>query len=429
MFGWELPPYNSGGLGTATLGLTEGLAPLGVNIDLVLPKVFGPYPYDHMRVLDASEYTNLDTLQHQLKLTEIEKRLLAQALAYGSQISVDEKKRIKIKHSAGGMPISPDVQASWYAYQAAAIANENEGYDIIHAHDWMTYYCGIAARRVSQIKGKPVPYVAHIHATEWDRCSDFGDPHITAIEREGLRAADRVIAVSHYTKQVVHKQYQIPLNRISVVHNGIPSNKQPERYDLHELKKHHKIVLFLGRITMQKGPEYFIQLAKAVTDRDPSVRFIMVGSGDMETRCIELSARTGLTGKVLFSSFLRGKDVDRAYQLADLFVMPSVSEPFGIVALEALQNGTPALVSKQSGCAEVSDNIIKVDFWDIPKMAEETLHVLHSHDHAQHLIHHGQQDLNHLTWDHSAAALKSVYDDVIERFRAQQLQPAFVTAD
>jgi glycosyltransferase involved in cell wall biosynthesis len=402
---------------------------LGVNVRLVLPRIFGPLPYDHMEVIDAAEYNGLDHLRHQLGLSEWEKRLLAQALAYGSSISIDAKHRVKVEHRHASMPISPDMQATWYAFQAAAIAQAHADYDVIHCHDWMTYYCGISAKRVAALRGENIPYVAHIHATEYDRCGAWGNPAITAIEREGLNAADRVIAVSHFTKRVVHEQYGVPLHKISVVHNGVPLHKQPETYDLHELKKHHKIVLFMGRVTMQKGPEYFLKLAKAVTERDPSVLFVLVGSGDKEKQCIEEAAALGLTGKILFSSFLRGKDVDRAYQLADLFVMPSVSEPFGIVPLEAIQNGTPALVSKQSGVAEVTDNVMKVDFWDIQSMTDATLHLLHNRDYAQQLVHGGKQDLHNLTWNHSATKLKAVYQDVLSAFRPPvwQLQPIPVT--
>ena len=416
MFGWELPPYNSGGLGTATLGLTKGLAPLGVNIDLVLPKVAGPFPYDHMNILNAEEYNDLQSIDVQNLLSKLEKQIVAESLAYGNYMKVNNKKEISTLHAIKNLPVSPNLQATWYSFQAASIAKQRS-FDIIHCHDWMTYYCGIAAKKIAQHKGKNVPYVAQIHATEHDRCGVHGDPVITAIEREGLRAADRVIAVSQYTKKVVHREYGIPLKDISVVYNGIPAHRNPEQFDISELKKHFKIVLFIGRVTMQKGPDYFIKLAKEVTGRDPKVKFLMVGSGDMEKRCIEEAAATGLTGKILFSSFLRGKDVDKAYQLADLFVMPSVSEPFGIVALEAIENGTPVIVSNQSGVAEVSNNLVRADFWDTKAMADATLNILHNPDYAKQLKLGGKEDLKNLTWNHSASKLKQVYQDVISSFQ------------
>jgi glycogen(starch) synthase len=418
MLGWELPPYNSGGLGTACLGLTEALTPLGVSIRFVVPKLFGALPYSHMDVISAADYASPDEMLKLLSLSKTEEDYITHTLAYGNHLTVDEQRRVWVEQLGAAAPVSPHTQATWYAQQATAIA-QNETYDLIHCHDWMTYYGGIAAKEVAHRKGADVPFVAQVHATEIDRCGENGNPAIIAIEKRGLHQADEVVAVSHYTKEMIHRHYEVPRAKISVVHNGIPADRQPARYDLHELKKHHKIVLFMGRITMQKGPDYFVKLAKSVTDRDPSVLFVLVGSGDMERRCIEESARQGLTGKILFSTFLRGEDVDRAYQLADLFVMPSVSEPFGIVALEAIQNGTPALVSNQSGVAEVSEHLIKVDFWDIEKMADSVLKVLQDPAYASHLRQGGFEDLKNLSWNHSAEKMQSVYNHLLTRFATQ----------
>ncbi|CAN5163899.1 glycosyltransferase family 4 protein [soil metagenome] len=426
MLGWELPPYNSGGLGTACLGLTEGLSAQDVDISFVVPKVFGPLPFNHMKVVSAVDYGDDSLLKTLLERDDIQQELITHQLAYGGRVTIDEQKRLLVEHLSQSLPVSPNTQAVWYAKQAEEIARQDDDFQVVHAHDWMTYYGGIAARAVAKAKGKVVPFVAHVHATEYDRCGEFGDPAIIEIERRGLQEADRVIAVSHYTKEVIHRYYQIPRAKISVVHNGIPAHRKPAKFNIAALKAHHKIVLFMGRITMQKGPEYFVQLAKAVTDQDPSVRFVMVGSGDMEKRCIEEAAATGLTGKMLFSSFLRGTDVDKAYQLADLFVMPSVSEPFGIVALEAMQNGTPTLVSKQSGVSEVSDNVMKVDFWNIEEMTASVLHTLKNPDHHAALKAGGHKDLQHLTWDHAAEKMNQVYQDILGSFAPAQLalQPA-----
>jgi glycosyltransferase involved in cell wall biosynthesis len=431
MLGWELPPFNSGGLGTACLGLTEGLSGHNVDINFVVPKIFGDFPFSHMRVLSAVDYAGESALKELLEREDIQQELITHQLAYGGHITVDEKKRLLVEHLNQNFTVSPNVQATWYAQQAANIAEQTDGYEVIHAHDWFTYYGGIAAREVAKRKGKTVPFIAHVHATEIDRSGEGGDPAIIAIEEKGLQAADHVVAVSHYTKELLHRRYKIPRSKISVVHNGIPADKQPQRYDIQELKKHHKIVLFMGRMTMQKGPDYFVKLAKAVTDEDPSVRFVMVGSGDMEKKCIEESARLGLTGKMLFSSFLRGADVDRAYQLADLFAMPSVSEPFGIVALEAMQNGTPVLVSNQSGVAEVSNHMLKVDFWDIDAMKEAVISTLNNPAHQEHLKAGAFQDLHTLTWDEAARKMKAVYEHVISSMTPQvlTLQPAYALAN
>ncbi len=413
MLGWELPPWNSGGLGTACLGLTEGLSEHGVDINFVLPKTFGDTSYDHMNVISAVDYANDDAIKQLLERTDMSEEEIVRQLAYGTKVAIGEHQRLLVQHFQTEIPVSPHAQASWYAATAARIAKKNPNFSVIHAHDWFTYYGGMAARKVAAADGRHTPFIAQIHATEYDRCGEHGDPRIIAIERTGLNAADRVVAVSHYTKEVVHKYYGVPRSKISVVYNGIPNKKQPKQFDFAELKRHHKIVLFMGRMTMQKGPDYFVQLAHKVHQKDPNVRFVMVGSGDMEHRMIEESARLGLTGTILFSSFLRGSDVDRAYQLADVFVMPSVSEPFGIVALEAMQNGTPVIVSNQSGVAEVSNNILKVDFWDVENMAKSVLHVLHDAHASKNLVAGGKHDLQTLTWTQAAKVMHNVYHDVL----------------
>lgn len=399
MFGWELPPYNSGGLGTASLGMTEGLSQLGVDIDFVLPKAHGPYPYRHMRIRSASDSQGASPLS-------------AMTLPYGSYVRHDADDAPQVEHTPSYDTNAPYLHASWYASATKKIAQE-QSFDLIHTHDWMTYYSGLQARANAKRAGRSVPMVAHIHATEFDRGgARGGNQAIAAIEQIGLQAADRVIAVSHYTARTVHEQYGVPRAHISVVHNGITPGTPPS-FDMEQLKKHFKIVLFMGRITMSKGPEYFLKLAKAVTDKDPKIKFVMVGSGDMEQQCIELAARMGLTGKILFSSFLRGEDVTRAYQLADLFVMPSVSEPFGLVALEALQNGTPAIVSKQSGVAEVSKNLIQVDFWDTNKMADSVFQVLQHPDFADTLRQGGRADLHQLSWLKAAEKIQAIYQELL----------------
>jgi glycogen(starch) synthase len=411
MFGWEFPPFNSGGLGTACLGLTESLSPLGVEIDFVIPKSFGVFPYDHMRFLSATDYISTEEILSLLHLSAEDQGIISKSLGYGNSLAIDDQKRIQIQHRSQPVAVSPHQQATWYAYQGASIALENE-YEVIHCHDWMTYFAGIAAKQVAASKGLDIPFIAHVHATEIDRAGGGnGHPGIMAIEKAGLEAADRVIAVSDYTKQIIHKHYGIPLKKITIVHNGLSSLKAPRRFDLAELKKHHKVVLFMGRITLSKGPDYFIKLATKVTAQDPSVKFVMVGSGDKERECIEAAAAAGLTGKILFSSFLRGTDVDRAYQLADLFVMPSVSEPFGLVALEAIHNGTPVIISKQSGVSEVSDNMVKVDFWDVEAMSKAVIHLLHHPEAAARLAQAGKNDLPNITWKKSAEKIRAIYQE------------------
>jgi glycogen(starch) synthase len=410
MFGWELPPYNSGGLGTASLGLTQSLSELGVDIDFVLPKVHGPFPFSHMRIHGAAGAGDF--------FPEA-----ASVLAYGTSLQADDQGSLRVQYAPGGDHPAPYLHAHWYAARAQAIASQTQ-FEVVHAHDWMTYYSGMRAQQVARRRGIEVPLVAHIHATEYDRGGEGGGNRaIAAIERAGFEAADRIVAVSHYTAAMVRRHYGISASKISVVHNGITPSA-PARFNLAALKKHYKIVLFMGRVTMSKGPEYFLKLARDVTAQDPKVKFVMVGSGDLEHKMIEQAAHMGLTGKILFSSFLRGQDVDRAYQLADLFVMPSVSEPFGLVALEALQNGTPAIVSKQSGVAEVSNNLVQVDFWDAKKMRDTVLELLQNPAYAQQLTKQGQTDLAGLSWDVAAHKMQEIYESLLPR----QLAPAYADA-
>lgn len=417
MFGWELPPYNSGGLGTACLGLTEELVPRGINVDFVVPKSFGAFPFKHMNILNASDYPLTEETLRLLSLNQEQLATITNTLGYGDQVNTTEINGSTTLSfdQRRALPRAPHAQAAWYAHQAATIASQQQ-FDLIHCHEWMTYYCGIAARQTAKDRGQEVPFLAHVHATEIDRGGEQGHPDIMAIEHKGFHAADRVVAVSHYTKNIVHKYYDVPNEKISVVHNGISLAQEPEPFNFSALKKHYKLVLFMGRLTRSKGPDYFLRVAKEVTDRDPKVKFLMIGSGDLQRQCIEKAARMGLTGKILFSSFLRGTDVNKAYQLADLFIMPSVSEPFGLVALEAIHNGTPAIISKQSGVAEVSDNFLKIDFWDIDAMQRAVLELLYSPAKAATLAKAGKQDLHNLTWKKSSEQMHALYQDVLNSF-------------
>ncbi len=427
MVGWEPPaPYNTGGLGTACFGMSEGLVPHGVDVSVVIPEIPGPLPESEVGLYIARNFAPVGISQH---LTPSPEEIL-EAFTRSPYWSPDRTSKTpysqvevrgqQLRHVATGATVTPNQQSTWYAAHVAGAAEAHPDFDVVHAHDWMTYAAGAAAKEVAATHGHKVPFIVHVHATEYDRCganTEGGHPEIIALEKAGLKAADHVIAVSHFTKKVLHRQYGVPLSKISVVHNGVPK-KEPKRFDIHELKKHYKIVGTLGRVTLQKGPEQFLQVAKAVCEKDETVRFLMFGSGDMQEQIMEMAARIGLTGKLLFAPFVRGTDIDKAYQMADVFMMPSVSEPFGIVALEAIQNGVPVIVSKQSGASEVSDYLLKVDFWDIDKMTETVLHLLHNQDVRQYLVSGAKKDLEHLGWDDSARKLIAVYNQVLSTVRA-----------
>ena len=292
--------------------------------------------------------------------------------------------------------------AQKYARLVAALGM-TERFDVIHAHDWLTYPAGMMLKAIT---GKPL--VCHIHATEFDRSGEHINQGVYDIERAGMHGADRVVAVSRLTKAIVHERYGVADDKIDVVYNGVAQDGvQPTRGAA--IEKTDKIVLFLGRITMQKGPEYFIEAAKRVLEKEDNVKFVVAGSGDMAVRMIEHAAAIGIGHKVLFTGFLRGRDVDRVYQMADCYVMPSVSEPFGIAPLEAMRNDVPVIVSKQSGVAEVLTHALKVDFWDTDEMANKIVAVLRYPPLSQTLREHGRFELRGLNWDGAAEKCVKVY--------------------
>ena len=294
-----------------------------------------------------------------------------------------------------------------------------EDYDVIHAHDWLTFPAGVMLSRVS---GKPL--VVHVHSTEFDRAGNNVNQRVFEIERMGMQSADRVIAVSQLTKSICERRYGVPADRIEVVYNGIErEGQQPSREAA--IQKSDKIVLFLGRITMQKGPEYFIAAAKRVLEKVPNTKFVIAGSGDMALRMVELATNMGIGHKVVFTGFLQGKDVERVFGLADCYVMPSVSEPFGLAALEALSHDVPVIVSKTSGVSEVLSHVLKVDFWDIDEMANKIVAVLRHPPLSNTLREHGAFELQRLTWTGAAEKCVVAYQSAIgQHDAAGELLPA-----
>jgi glycosyltransferase involved in cell wall biosynthesis len=300
-----------------------------------------------------------------------------------------------------------------YAKTGAILAQE-EQFDIIYAHDWLSFGAGLEAKRVS---GKPL--IVHVHATEFDRCGGESgiNKDVYDIEKAGMEGADGVIAVSEMTKRIIVEQYGIPAEKVRVVYNGIDETTAPEGgAELPRLRalkaQGYSLVLFLGRITLQKGPDYFIRAAKAVLGRNPKVMFVVSGSGDMERSMMELAARLGIGDKVLFTGFLRGPEQYEMYKIADLFIMPSVSEPFGITSLEAMRMGTPAIISKQSGASEVIRHALKVDFWDVDETANKILSVVGYPGLSATLSQNGVREAEKLSWAESARNV----DDFVHQF-------------
>ncbi len=386
MFGWEFPPNNTGGLGTACYGLTKALSQLGVEITLVLP---------------TTENVNADFLK--LRGANVKVRGIRSSLtpyttseSYGRQYS---------NSTLYGQSLIEEVQR--YAKAAEKIALE-EDFDVIHCHEWLTFEAGIRAKNAT---GKPM--IAHVHATEFDRTGGNGaNYHVYCSEKNGLEQADAVIAVSKYTKEKIIQQYGIESEKIDVVHNAVEKMQSQANFDS-AIKKYSKIVLFLGRITLQKGPDYFLYTAKKVLGAEPNVRFVIAGTGDMEPFIINKAIELGIHDKVIFTGFLKGDDIDRIYKMADVYVMPSVSEPFGITALEAIKNGTPVILSKNSGVSELIMHCLKVDFWDINQLANKIIAVLRYKELQELMSANAGKELLKINWKNSAKKCISVYNKVL----------------
>ena len=432
MFGWEFPPHIAGGLGTACYGMTRGLARNGVEVVFVMPRAYGDEDQRFVRVVNASDVETIGTRDHEFSEELLEKvsfiHIDSNMLPYISPEEYaayhDEFVRSGRTHEwtdvwkqrytfSGKYGANLMEEVARYAMVAAQVAKDLEGqFDVIHAHDWLTYFAGIAAKRVS---GKPL--VVHMHATEYDRSGENVNTQVYAIERAGMHAADRVIAVSNLTRNIVINRYGVPAEKVVTVHNAVRFAGGPCKMPERGVKD--KIVTFLGRITYQKGPDYFVEAAAKVLKRVPDVRFVMAGSGDMMNHVIRRVARLGIADRFHFTGFLRGEDVHKMFQLSDVYVMPSVSEPFGISPLEAMRSNVPVIISKQSGVAEVLDFAVKVDYWDVDALADAIYGLIKYPALSGMFASKGLEEVTNLKWNDAAAKIKSVYEAVIEENKKQ----------
>lgn len=423
MFGWEFPPHIAGGLGTACYGLVKGLAKSGVEVLFVMPSATGDEDGNVAKIINASDVEVNDVINNPLELLDKVQflRIGTNMIPYVDPVNFSEmtsKKKLsqrddfkvsfrqKYKFSGKyGTNLMDEV--SRYAMVGATIAlNNNDKFDVIHAHDWLTYLAGIAAKRVT---GKPL--VIHVHATEFDRSGENINTQVFNLERMGMQEADRVITVSNLTRNIVINKYGINPDKVFTVHNAVDF---AGRDDI-EVKRGvpEKVVTFLGRITFQKGPEYFIEAANKVLKKYPNVRFVMAGSGDLLNRSIRRVAKLGISTKFHFTGFLKGTDVQKMFALSDVYVMPSVSEPFGISPLEAMRSGVPTIISKQSGVAEVLKHSIKVDFWDIDALADAIYGLLKYPALTQMASRCGLEEVNSLKWDNAAIKVKDIYQSTL----------------
>ncbi len=421
MLGWEFPPFISGGLGTACYGLTRAMDQLGIKVTFVLPRMVNGLQNTHVRLLSPENHRNTTRFTYE-HLANVQFCAVDAALSpYGTTDAyrqrIEEALRQKqIALSKGSLaPItvagqySGDMYAEVHRYAAiTADLAADEDFDIVHAHDWMTYPAGIA---VAALKGTPL--IVHVHSTEFDRSGEHVNQMIYDIERHGFHAADKIIAVSHFTRNIIISRYGISGDKVEVVHNGVEkTNGNGASLAEAGIKNDERIVLFLGRITMQKGPEYFLQAAKRVLEVMDNVKFVMAGSGDLMHHSVELAAHLGIGHKVLFTGFLRGEQVQKIYRMADLYVMPSVSEPFGIAPLEALNHDVPVIISKQSGVSEVLTHALKVDFWDIDEIANKIIAVFRHPPLSATLRDYGNYEVRKLRWIDSAAKCAKIYQEM-----------------
>ena len=423
MFGWEFPPHIAGGLGTACEGIVKGLAANGVQTIFVMPSASGDEDQSATTIVNASDVAvedfseSVDEFLDKVKFVRIGSNLkpYLDVEAFEEAIELEkkgQKKDFRVQYGqkykfSGKYGASLLDEVSKYAQVAATIARErNDQFDLIHAHDWLTYLAGIAAKEVT---GKPL--VVHVHATSFDRgTDDMVDSRVYAIEKRGMEEADRVITVSDLTRNIVISKYGIPAHKVFTLHNAVvPTDKKVER----EKNVDEKIVTFLGRVTFQKGPDYFVETAKRVLDKDPNVRFVLAGDGDMMQHVIERVAELGISDRFHFTGFLRGADIDKMFGMSDVYVMPSISEPFGISPLEAMRAKVPVVISKQSGVAEVLQHAIKVDFWDIDATADAIYGLLHYPALSKLFADKGEEEVNNLKWENVAKKLKVIYEKTL----------------
>lgn len=425
MFGWEFPPHIAGGLGTACYGLTRGLAKHDVDVKFVVPRAYGDEDQRFIKVLNASEVETpygedfSESFWDKLTFIHINSNLIPYvspeefATYSSSERKVGEvswRSVWKDKYTfSGKYGTNLMEEVARYAMVAAQVAKNLEGeFDVIHAHDWLTYYAGIAAKKIS---GKPL--VVHMHATEFDRSGENVNQQVYDIERAGMAEADRVIAVSNLTRKIVIEKYGISPGKVLTVHNAVMFKATETKEDQRGLDD--KIVTFLGRITYQKGPDYFVEAAAKVIKRVPNVRFVMAGSGDMMNHVIRRVAKLGIADRFHFTGFLKGDEVQRMFSLSDVYIMPSVSEPFGISPLEAMRSNVPVIISKQSGVAEVLKYAVKVNYWDVDAMADAIYGLITYPALSKMFKRKGQEEVDSLKWDNSAGKVAGIYRSLIPK--------------
>lgn len=414
MFGWEFPPHILGGLGTASYGLIKGMSRhKDIDITLVLPKPWGDEDQSFLKIIAANKVPIVWQEPDSKFLNDSLEGRISSDEYYHFRNCICEDNRYIGTNGIGSVEFSgryPDnLLEEIRNYEAVAgVVCRSNNFDIIHSHDWLTYDAGVKAK---QITGKPL--VIHVHATDFDRSRGNVNPTVYNIEKYGMDMADHIITVSNMTRDTVINKYHIDPRKVTTVHNAVT----PLSREILDIKPNNntgdKIVTFLGRITMQKGPEFFVQAARQVLQRTPNVRFVMAGGGDKMAEMVDLASAYGIVDRFHFTGFLKGKEVYEMLKSSDLYIMPSVSEPFGISPLEAMQCGVPTIVSKQSGCAEILSKVIKVDFWDIDAMADAIHSIVTNDAFAEYLKVEGKKEVDEIKWEYAGDKVINVYNQVL----------------
>ncbi len=397
MLGWELPPHNSGGLGVACLNMARALSKEGAKIDFVIPYEADYPEINFMHILSA---THLDPLFRYGGGSYESLKLFEEIIP-----TIDKSSLVSLR----------DVQKTYCEFIEKYLMEYKP--DLVHAHDWLTYEAGILAK-----KQYGLPLIAHVHATEFDRAGmHAGNPLIHEIEYEGLMFADKIIAVSEITKRIIHEKYHIPLNKIDVIYNSLDENYDIADYKFNEdsygylekLKENgYTIISTVGRFTIQKGLYNLMHAAALAISKNPKLIFVFAGDGEERNDLINLAADLGISKNVIFTGFIRGKKLRDIYSISNIFVMSSISEPFGLTALEAAHHGDALIITKQSGVSEIIWSAMKYDFWDIKKLADEILAIVENPVLYKTLQDNIKNEYHKISWDQVAKKCLKIYNDV-----------------
>jgi len=422
MFGWEFPPHISGGLGTACYGITKAIsAHPGIRLTFVIPKSWGDEPTENIKLIGASD---IDLIKSKIKIERFTNPHTFLSIQSKLTPYIDPGQYQKSSESAvkAGQPAvakipesvkftgqyNSGLMAEIHNFSVVAEHLATQGtYDIIHAHDWLTFPAGILAKKAT---GKPL--VVHVHATDFDRSGGKANPDVYNIEKAGMDSADKIITVSDHTGNIVNRKYSIHSSRLVTIHNGVDP-VQWKKISRRKKNKRTKIVTFLGRITIQKGPRYFVEVAEKVLSHCSNVEFVMAGSGDLLLPMMEMVKKSSIADKFHFPGFLKGNDVTRLLHMSDVYIMPSVSEPFGITPLEAMYCRVPVIISKQSGVSETIRHAITADFWDTDVMADAVYNLLKRPALKKMMVSKAAAEVKKITWEDTAAKIISVYEQFL----------------